>query len=77
MRIKATIVAYAFLVKYFKNTTITAYVGLRVKADFKGQLIDEYKLICHLCQHPIAVKGGNTSNLFSHLKNYHQRSTAS
>ena len=28
--IEATIVAYAFSVQYFKNTTIRAYVGLRV-----------------------------------------------
>ena len=33
MRIKATIVAYAFLVHYFENTTIVAYVGLRVKQE--------------------------------------------
>ena len=32
MRIKATIVAYAFLVQCFENATIVAYVGLRVKA---------------------------------------------
>ena len=30
MRIKATIVAYAFLVQYFENATIVAFVGLRV-----------------------------------------------
>ena len=64
MCIKATIVAYAFSVKYFKHTTIRAYVGLKVKADSKGQPKDENKLICHLCQHPIAVKGRNTSNCF-------------
>ena len=31
MRIKATIVAYAFSVQRFENTTIVAYAGLRVK----------------------------------------------
>ena len=31
MRIKVTIVAYAFSVQYFENATIVAYVGLRVK----------------------------------------------
>ena len=31
MHIKATIVAYAFSVQYFENTTIVAYAGLRVK----------------------------------------------
>ena len=29
MRIKATIVAYLFLVQCFENATIVAYVGLR------------------------------------------------
>ena len=43
MRIKATIVAYAFSVQCFKNATIVAYVGLRVKGlllvctQFKNQ----------------------------------------
>ena len=31
MRIKAIIVAYSFLVQYFKNAIIMGYVGLRVK----------------------------------------------
>ena len=31
MHIKATIVAYAFSVQCFENTTIVAYAGLRVK----------------------------------------------
>ena len=31
MRIKATIVAYAFSVQYFENTTIVTYAGLKVK----------------------------------------------
>ena len=30
MRIKATIVTYAFSVQYLKNATLVAYVGLRV-----------------------------------------------
>ena len=35
--------------------------------------MDENKPICQLCQQTIAVKGGNTSNLFSHLKNHHPK----
>ena len=31
MRIKATIVAYAFSVQCFENATLVAYAGLRVK----------------------------------------------
>ena len=33
MRIKATIVAYAFSVQYFENATIVAYAGLRVNEE--------------------------------------------
>ena len=35
--------------------------------------MDENRSICKLCQQPIAVKGGNTSNLFSHLKTHHPK----
>ena len=31
MRIKATIVTYAFSVQYYENATIVVYAGLRVK----------------------------------------------
>ena len=31
MRIKATVVAYAFSVQCFENATLVAYAGLRVK----------------------------------------------
>ena len=34
------------------------------KANSRGQPMDENKPICKLCQQPIAVKGGNTSNFF-------------
>ena len=64
------------LVKKSKSKTV-AWILFGFKADFKGQPIDENKPICQLCQHPIAMKDGNTSNLFSHLKNITQRSTAS
>ena len=33
MSIKATVVGYAFLVQYFENATIVAYVGLRVTIE--------------------------------------------
>ena len=38
MRIVATKVAYAFLVQYFENTAIVAYVGLRVNCVLKKLL---------------------------------------
>ena len=34
MHIKATIVAYAFLVQCFENANIVAYAGLRVKTKY-------------------------------------------
>ena len=42
MRIKATIVAYVFSVQYFKNATIVAYVGLRVKELTHERLVKSY-----------------------------------
>ena len=36
MRIKTTIVAYAFSVQCFENATIVAYAGLRVKVFGKS-----------------------------------------
>ena len=40
MRIKATIVAYAFSVQCFENATIVAYAGLRVKKHIQiGHII--------------------------------------
>ena len=43
MRIKATIVAYAFLVQCFENATIVAYADLRIKAY-------NWKVILHFAQ---------------------------
>ena len=60
------------LVKKSKSKSVV-WTLFGFKADSKGQPIDENKPICQLCQHPIAVKGGNTSNLFSHLKNHHPK----
>ena len=61
MRIKATIVAYAFSVQCFENATIVAYAGLRVKhttsytevnnshfALLLANLLSEYSLACWL-----------------------------
>ena len=60
------------LVKKSKSKSVV-WTLFGFKVDSKGQPIDENKLICQLCHHPIAVKGGNTSNLFSHLKNHHPK----
>ena len=52
MRIKTTIVAYVFSVQYFENTTIVAYVSLRVKPGVLacGRLACFFKIILFLCR---------------------------
>ena len=35
--------------------------------------MDESKPVCEICCGEIAVKGGNTTNLFSHLKHWHPK----
>ena len=55
MRIKTTIVAYAFSVQHFENATIVAYAGLRVKCSnyivkyifgFIGSFLFTFSLHC-------------------------------
>ena len=60
------------LVKKTKSKSVV-WTLFGFKADSRGQPIDENKPICQLCQQTIAVKGGNTSNLFSHLKHHHPK----
>ena len=52
MRIKATIVAYAFSVQYFENATTVAYAGLRVKLLLKISILvgHKAKLVGHVPQ---------------------------
>ena len=47
MRIKATIVAYAFLAQCFKNATIVAYADLRIKAY-------NWKVVLHFAQDTVS-----------------------
>ena len=42
MRIKATIVAYVFLVQYFENVTIVAYAGLMANSGHVYTLSSMY-----------------------------------
>ena len=46
MCIKATIVAYAFSLQYFENTTIIAYVGLRITMKINGMHMHIYISLC-------------------------------
>ena len=50
MSIKATIVAYAFSVKYFNNTPILAYAGLRFNYAF-GYVTNCYTLSDAIINH--------------------------
>lgn len=46
------------------------YFGL--KADEKGQPLRTDEAICRLCRKIVLAKGGNTTNLRSHLKRRHR-----
>ena len=43
------------------------------KLDSNGKPIDESKPVFKFCRGEVAVKGGNTTNLFSHLKHQHPK----
>ena len=42
MHIKATIVAYAFLVQYFENVTIVAYSNIAANSQHSNPDVTEY-----------------------------------
>ena len=48
MHVKATKVAYAFLVQYFENTTIVAYAGLKINYQVL-MCITRLNVICNHC----------------------------
>ena len=62
MCIKATIVAYAFLVKYFKNTTTRAYVGLRVKNKCFLQALCHYRATIIKAENKCSISQVNMIN---------------
>ena len=43
------------------------------KPDSNGKHIAESKPVCKIRHREVAVKGGNTTNLFSHLKQWHPK----
>ena len=43
------------------------------KPNGNGKPMDESKPVCKICCGEVAVKDGNTSNLFSHLKHRHPK----
>ena len=54
------------------NTTspIWTYFGLGIDSNGKP---DKDKTLCRICESPVLSKGGNTSNLFTHLKRHHPK----
>ena len=59
-----------------KKSVSLAWNFFGFKPTTPGALIDEGSPICRLCKKTVSAKGGNTSNLFSHLKNRHPRQYA-
>ena len=51
------------------KSPVWQYFGLAV--DEHGKVKSEDQAVCRLCQRTVMAKGSNTSNLQSHLKNYH------
>lgn len=52
------------------KSSVWMYFGL--KADEKGQPLNPGEVICRLCRKIVQAKGGNTTNLRSHLKRRHR-----
>ena len=78
MRIKATIVAYAFSVQCFKNATIEAYAGIRVKEVYRVETFRKksfvsrnWKLSTHTSQHKYRMARSKCSwdNIFVNFGN--------
>ena len=56
-----------------KGTTLYVWTFFRLK---KGHSQDSEQVICRLCRNSVIARGGNTSNLFSHLRNHHPKEHA-
>ncbi|KAM8880290.1 uncharacterized protein AB9W97_015176 isoform 3-T6 [Spinachia spinachia] len=52
------------------KSVVWLYFGF--KADEKGQPLNSGEVICRLCRKKVLAKGGNTTNLRSHLKRRHR-----
>ncbi|XP_029931992.1 uncharacterized protein LOC115376433 isoform X2 [Myripristis murdjan] len=52
------------------KSTVWMYFGL--KADERGQPLNSGEAICRLCRKIVLAKGGNTTNLRSHLRRRHR-----
>ena len=54
-----------------QKTIAPVWKHFRFKADEKGKPRSPDCPKCRVCQQEVAAKDGNTSNLYSHLKNRH------
>ena len=52
-----------------RKTIAPVWKHLDSKLDEKGKLQSPDRPKCRMCQQEVGVKDGNTSNLYSHLKN--------
>lgn len=52
------------------KSIVWLYFGL--KADEKGRPLNTGEAVCRLCRKIVLAKGGNTTNLRSHLKRRHR-----
>ena len=61
----------ATLVK--KNTKSVVWVYFGLTADEKGVPVpsEEHRPVCRMCKKAVMCKGGNTTNLFAHLRDAH------
>ena len=53
------------------------FIGLGILRAKEDHNDDDDSVICCLCQTVVLTQGGNTSNLFSHLKIHHAKEHAS
>lgn len=60
----------ALVAKPNTKSPVWAYFGLKPGPD--GKVSHDSPVICRMCSAPVSAKGGNTSNLFSHLENNHE-----
>ncbi|XP_056265738.1 uncharacterized protein LOC130190376 isoform X5 [Pseudoliparis swirei] len=60
----------ALISKPRSKSIVWLYFGL--KADDKGQALNSGEAVCRLCRKIVLAKGGNTTNLRSHLRRRHR-----
>lgn len=59
------------LVTKSKSTKSAVWAFFGFEGDEEGKPKQEDIAICRICERKVSAKGGNTSNLLSHLKNHH------